>query len=87
MEVMLRVAGILLLAIGIVIRYIISRRKFNRRNPAGLEQFTSFERSIGVRIIELIFSLTGAIFILTGGILLLFSYKEEIDGFLHAQTA
>ena len=46
------VLGIILIIIGIGIIYWISRRKFNRRNEAGIEGFSSFEKSVLIRFIE-----------------------------------
>jgi preprotein translocase subunit SecG len=46
------VLGIIPLVIGIGLIYWISRRKFYRRNGAGLEGFSSFETSVFVRFLE-----------------------------------
>lgn len=44
--------GIIPIVIGIGLIYWISRRKFYRRNVAGVESFSSFEKSVFVRFIE-----------------------------------
>ena len=46
------VFGVIPIVIGLVLIYWISRRKFYRRNVAGLEGFSSFEKSVFVRFIE-----------------------------------
>jgi len=46
------VLGIIPLVIGIGLIYWISRRKFYRRNMAGLEGFSSFEASVFVSFLE-----------------------------------
>jgi hypothetical protein len=44
--------GVIPMVIGVGLIYWINRRKFNRRNVAGLEGFSSFEKSVFVRFIE-----------------------------------
>lgn len=46
------VLGIIPLVISVGLLYWISRRKFYRRNMAGLEGFSSFEASVFVRFVE-----------------------------------
>lgn len=46
------VIGIISLVLGIGLIYWISRRKFYRRNMAGLEGFSSFEASVVARLLE-----------------------------------
>jgi preprotein translocase subunit SecG len=46
------VFGITPLVIGIGLIYWISRRKFYRRNVAGMEGFSSFEASLAIRFLE-----------------------------------
>lgn len=38
--------GWLLMGVGIALRYLIARRRFNRRGVGGLQHFRSFERGI-----------------------------------------
>lgn len=58
--------GIITLLISGAIRYWIYRRKFNRRNSVGLEEFSSFEKSVFTRIFEQILKLISYIFIILG---------------------
>lgn len=46
------IIGILTLLSGIGLIYWINRRKFYRRNVAGLEGFSSYEASVFIRFIE-----------------------------------
>ncbi|MDR2223135.1 MAG: hypothetical protein LBE34_10405 [Flavobacteriaceae bacterium] len=46
------IIAIIFLFIGIALIYWINRRKFYRRNVAGLEGFSSFEASVFIRFIE-----------------------------------
>ncbi|WP_121967275.1 hypothetical protein [Myroides sp. N17-2] len=46
------IVGILSLILGIGLIYWINRRKFYRRNVAGLEGFSSFEASVFIRFLE-----------------------------------
>jgi preprotein translocase subunit SecG len=71
------VMGIIPLVIGIGLVYWISRRKFYRRNGAGLEGFSSFEASVFVRFLERIAKWL-AYGLLIISILLLWSYSTLI---------
>lgn len=51
-EMTVRIIGCILLVIGIVMRYTISRRKFNRRSSAGLQGFSSYEKAWTTRLFE-----------------------------------
>lgn len=44
-----KVIGIILILLGIGIRYQIGKRRFNRRNIAGIEQFTSYKKLVTTR--------------------------------------
>ena len=46
------VFGIISFVIAIILFYWINRRKFYRRNMAGIEGFSSFEKSVFIRFIE-----------------------------------
>lgn len=69
------VLGIIPLVIGIGLIYWISRRKFYRRNVAGLEGFSSFEASVFVRFLERIGKWL-AYGLITISILFLWSYSR-----------
>jgi hypothetical protein len=69
--------GLLLLALGLFIRYHIGRRRFNRRGIGGLQQFPTYGRFIFTVIIERLFYLIGTIALWTGLLLL------AVTGFDH----
>jgi len=62
----------ILIGLGLAIRYIISRRRFNRRGVAGLQQFSSYEKWWLVTRIEALFKFLGLLSILAGILLLIF---------------
>uniref|UniRef100_UPI0009B74ADF hypothetical protein n=1 Tax=Myroides odoratimimus TaxID=76832 RepID=UPI0009B74ADF len=68
--------GILSLVLGIGLIYWINRRKFYRRNVAGLEGFSSFEASVFIRLLERIGKWLAYALILLS-ILLFLVYKSE----------
>lgn len=70
------ILGIIALALGIGLIYWINRRKFYRRNVAGLEGFSSFEASVFVRFMERIGKWL-AYGLLLLGILFLWIYTSE----------
>ncbi|AKH95205.1 molybdenum ABC transporter permease [Elizabethkingia anophelis] len=69
------VIGIIMLTVGIALYYWISRRKFYRRNVAGIEGFSSFEASVIVRLLERLGRWISYILIIFG-ILSLFAYNS-----------
>ncbi|HSH65033.1 MAG TPA: molybdenum ABC transporter permease [Bacteroidia bacterium] len=60
------VFGIISFVIAIVLLYWINRRKFYRRNMAGIEGFSSFETSVLVRFLEAIGKLLAYALIIFG---------------------
>ncbi|MCX2680755.1 molybdenum ABC transporter permease [Galbibacter sp. EGI 63066] len=72
------ILGIIALALGVGIIYWINRRKFYRRNVAGLQEFSSFEASVFVRFMERIGKLLAYGLIILG-ILFLCIYSSEKD--------
>lgn len=59
----------LLMGIGLLFRYIISRRRFNRRGVAGLQLFSSYEKWWLVTRIEAIIYFLALLAIIVGIIL------------------
>jgi hypothetical protein len=49
--------ALLLIAISLLIRCLIGRRRFYRRNVAGLQQFPSYRRAICTTILETLLSM------------------------------
>lgn len=48
------IISVAFLVIGLILNYSINRRRFNRRNSSGLQQFSSYESSVLTRFIETI---------------------------------
>jgi hypothetical protein len=62
----------ILIAIGLLVRYLINRRRFNRRGIAGLQLFSSYEKWWLVTRIEALFYFLGLLAIGAGIVLLIF---------------
>jgi preprotein translocase subunit SecG len=64
---------------GVILLFWINKRKFNRRNVAGLEGFSSYEKSLVVRLLEKIgkWLAYGMIII---SLLLFWVYSREKNG-------
>ena len=65
------VAGPALTILGLVIRYSIGRRRFNRRSPFGLQQYHSYSEAVGTRLGEGCASSFAVLLILAGILLTL----------------
>ncbi|MDY3318203.1 molybdenum ABC transporter permease [Riemerella anatipestifer] len=68
--------GIVILLAGIALRYWINRRRFYRRNAAGIEGFSSYEKAVIVRILEKFGKLIAWAFILLGLLMSIASYRS-----------
>jgi len=69
--------GVLLTAVGLCIRYQISRRRFNRRGIGGLQQFPSYSRFIFIMTAERVIYFLGTLCLWAGLFLL------ALTGFNH----
>jgi len=69
--------GLILLAIGLFIRYRIGKRRFNRRGIAGLQQFPTYGRAVMVTALEKLILFIGNLSLLAGLLLL------AVAGFNH----
>ncbi len=65
------VTGPCLIILGMVIRYAIGKRRFNRRNHVGMELFPSYGQAVLTRIAEAFGRIIGALLILVGIVLFL----------------
>lgn len=63
--------GLMLFCIGLLLRLIIGRRRFNRKNLAGLQVFSSYFTSLVIQALESIINLLGLMLIFTGAVLML----------------
>lgn len=70
------VLGIVTLVLGLGLRYWINRRRFYRRSPTGGEGFSSYEKSVAIRLVERIGKLVALALIILG-LLFLWSYSRE----------
>ncbi|UOH77026.1 molybdenum ABC transporter permease [Ornithobacterium rhinotracheale] len=70
------VFGIITFILGIALRYWINRRRFYRRNVAGKETFSSYEKAVIVRILERFGKLIAWAFILLGLLMSIASYRS-----------
>ncbi len=66
--------GILLFAGGYFLRYTMNRRAFNRRNAAGVEEFSSFEAATGNKVMEGAGRIIGAIVMVVGALIAVTHY-------------
>lgn len=60
------VIGASALAIGIALRLFVGRRRFYRRNQAGLQEFKNYRRAIGISFIEKLLMIIGSLLIVIG---------------------
>ncbi|MEO8949926.1 MAG: molybdenum ABC transporter permease [Mucilaginibacter sp.] len=67
----LTIYAIILLVIGLTLRYIISKRRFNRRGIAGMQYFKSYSVALVTTIIERIVNFIAALMIIGAIILFL----------------
>lgn len=65
------IGGALVLLLGIFLRHVVERRKFYRRNVAGLEAFHSYTKSVLIPFVEGLLNLLGLLLIIVGGIVLM----------------
>ena len=65
------VAGIVVLLLGLLIRYSVGRRRFNRRTPFGLQQYRSYNEALATRSGEGCARVIGNLLILAGAVLVL----------------
>ena len=60
------IIGVSIILFGMYLRYWINRRRFYRRGPNGLEQFSNYEKSVATRSVEGLCKLLAYAFILIG---------------------
>jgi hypothetical protein len=72
-----QVFGIIVVLVGFALRYWVNRRRFNRRNFAGLQTFNSYEQKVTVKLFERIVKLVGLGVIAFGIFLILAGYAER----------
>ena len=65
------IAGIALLVLGLIIRYSVGRRRFNRRNPFGNQEYRSYNEALVTRSGEGCARGIGTLLVLVGLLLVL----------------
>ena len=61
-------------SIAVAIRFIIGRRRFNRRNLSGQQQFSSYSKGLVVGFIERLLMIASGIIVVVGLVLFLAGY-------------
>lgn len=67
----LDINGLILISIGLLIRFLIGRRRFRRRNIAGIEVFSNYLTAVAIRFLERLFNLFGFMLVAFGIITIL----------------
>jgi hypothetical protein len=62
---------VVILLMGLALRYLVGQRRFKRRNVAGLQRFRSFAQAIFITALEWLVNAAGLVMIVAGIILLL----------------
>jgi hypothetical protein len=68
---MVLVLAIIFLIGGVVLRFQINKRQFNRRNAAGVEEFKSYGRAYTTQMAEKLGRLLSLVLIVVGALMLL----------------
>lgn len=71
------ILGIVLIAVGVTINYLINRRRFYRRGPAGLQHFKTYSGAVATTWLERVGKLIVILLIITGIFFLFAGYKGE----------
>lgn len=74
MESYYNIYGIIFLIIGVFIRYQIGKRRFNRRNIAGLQIYISYLKGLIIATIETLLNFFGMLCIVLGLIAIILGY-------------
>jgi prolipoprotein diacylglyceryltransferase len=76
---LIQIFSVLLFLTGIVLRFWIHARKFNRRTITGLEGFSSYGRAVTITFIEKLGIVLSKIMILAAIILFLAAYSDHFS--------
>lgn len=77
MDTRLTVISIILVGIGLALRYWMNRRHFNRNNYAGVQTFRSYEHKVVVGPVERLIKFLGLLLLLAGAIILFVMYSNQ----------
>lgn len=65
-----QIIGVVLLLIGMAMRYWVNRRRFNRRTITGMQVFNSYEKALAQTWLEKLVKLAGLALVLFGLLLI-----------------
>lgn len=65
------IVGVLMLLSGFALRLLVSKNRFDRRGPAGLQQFESYWKALFATVAEWLLGIIGFVLIVAGAVLLL----------------
>jgi hypothetical protein len=71
------IVGILMLLSGFALRLIISKNRFDRRGPAGLQHFESYWKALFASIAQWLFGIVAFALIVGGAVLLLIEWYNH----------
>ncbi len=74
MESYYNIYGIIFLLIGVFIRYQIGKRRFDRRNIAGLQIYSSYLKGLITTVIETLLNLLAIVFVIFGLIAIIIGF-------------
>lgn len=66
----MKITAIILLMLGLALRYFVNRRRFNRRTVTGMELFNSYESAWMIKLLEKLTFWIGT-FLILGGLLVM----------------
>jgi len=70
----MKITGIVLIVISLVLKYIINERRFKRRNFAGMQKFSSYDKAVVIRVVEKIIYIIAKLLLPIGLILEIVSF-------------
>ena len=69
----MKITGIVLIVISLILKYIINERRFNRRNFAGMQKFSSYGKAVRLKLLENIIYFIARLALPAGIVLLIVS--------------
>nr|WP_157536285.1 molybdenum ABC transporter permease [Mucilaginibacter sp. L294] len=72
-----QVTGIVILFIGIALRYWVNRRRFYRTNSTGVQLFGSYSKKVAFTIFEKLIKLLGLIMVIFGLLITLMEWSNQ----------
>ena len=78
------IAGGIAIAIGVLLYFFRNKRKFDRTNTAGIEQFKSYSGKLSARIGDIAILFAAMFSALVGTALIVHSHQDTWGGFVYA---